>query len=287
MATRVASLTESNLTDALYRLWINEFHNTFIAFGWVQTADTGQINFTTATQAGQGFAIYRMNDALQGACPYYVKITFSNAPGSTSTASIGVQACIGGTNGSGTLTGNVGAVMGPNGSITMPNGSVAPCRSSGDSSSMRMNWWSTDLDAGWTLVIERDRDTSGNATSLGVCTCLGGCTHQGCALTSQFLGSNGEIGANDTRWHALVSAQSSQTGVGTTGVGPVRCTLGSFRNPMIGLLVFARGDFAMGSINPIMVYGAYHNYMMLRPNVSAACSLNTWNGDCGLAILWE
>jgi len=91
----------------------------------------------------------------------------------------------------------------------------------------------------------------------------------------------------ESRWYGMISAQTSQSGGGVVGVAPVRCTLGPFRNPMKTLLIFALADFTMESTNPCTIYGASHTYLMLRPNSGVAVSLNTWNGSCGMALLWE
>jgi hypothetical protein len=60
-------------------LWINEIHNSLIAFGWIRTSDTGQIDFSTVTRPTttntyQGYAVYRMADSLQATCPVYIRI---------------------------------------------------------------------------------------------------------------------------------------------------------------------------------------------------------------------
>jgi hypothetical protein len=85
MATHSSSSTvPSNNTDANFRSWINFVHDMMIAAGWVQTADTGQINFATVTAPGaantkQGYAIYAMDDALAATYPILLKWGFGSA----------------------------------------------------------------------------------------------------------------------------------------------------------------------------------------------------------------
>jgi len=293
MATRTASLAPDNGTDASFRLWINEIHNALIAFGWLQTGDTGQINFSTVTRpvainTYQGFAIYKMNDSLQSTCAVFMRIDFGTCA-TTNVAGIKVRVGIGSTDGAGNLTGNL---MNTVTTTTSAVGSVSTfnCRTSGNASSFRMHFWSTSLAGhGWTFVVERDKDTSGAETGLGVNIALeyptSGTT--GFAIMSQFLETAGGVGFVAPNWVAFVSSQPSQSGGGNIGVGPVRCPLGPFRNPMIGLLLFARLDMAMESTNPVTIYGTSHTYLMLRPNLGGVVAANTWNPDCGMAILWE
>jgi hypothetical protein len=291
MAVRTSSLSDTNSTDASFRAWINEIHNSLIAFGWVQTSDTGQINFSTVTRPTavnlyQGFAVYKMGDANQATCAVFMRLDFGTA-GSTDLPGIKIKFGIGSTDGAGTLTGNLSTQI-TTGSSSMSAQGAGNCRTSGDSSSFRMHFFSTSLSsAGWTLAVERDKDTSGNDTTLGVNIAFQHCVTGGITVNSQFLENAGGTGALESRWYAMVSAQASNSGNGTTGVGPVRCALGPLRNPMKGLLVYARPDFAPETTNPISIYGATHTYLMLRPDLGGARTLNTWQTDCGLALLWE
>lgn len=293
MATRTSSLAPINDTDANFRLWINEIHNALIAFGWLQTSDTGQINFSTVTRpAGvstyQGFAVYKMNDGLQATCAVFMRIDFGTCAGSNCPG-IKIQVGIGSTNGAGTLTGNLATQVINTPVAATANASLFNCRCSGTSSSFRMHFWGTSVAAlGWTVIVSRDRDTSGAETSLGVNFVTLYPTSTSAAVQfSQFLELAGGTGPQETKWYALVSAQSSQSGGGNVGVGPVRCTLGPFRNPVPDVLVYARTDFTIETTNPVTIYGSSHTYLMLRPNTGATISLNVLNADCGLALLWE
>ena len=99
--------------DATFRLWGQSIGAMLTAAGLVQTADTGQINWTTVirgtvTSTPQGYEIWRFNDSLQATAPVYLKLEygtgqFSAASQMTLFLTIGT-----GTNGAGTLTGQVG-----------------------------------------------------------------------------------------------------------------------------------------------------------------------------------
>ena len=92
MATFAGTAAPINDTDANFRAWINIIHSVMtVSGGWIQTGDTGQINFTTAARPGAantkvGYAVYRMDDSLQSTKPVYLKLAFGsgaaqNTPG--------------------------------------------------------------------------------------------------------------------------------------------------------------------------------------------------------------
>jgi hypothetical protein len=290
MSTRTSTLGFTNVSDASFRLWINEIHNSLIAFGWVQTSDTGQINYSTVTRpAGtstyQGFAVYRMADSLQSTCAVFMRLDYGTG-GTTDGPSIKVTVCIGSTDGAGTLTGNVATQFVS--TTTTANATLRNCRTSGTTSRFSLHFWSTVLaNAGFTFAVERDLDSSGAEVGLGVNFITSEATGNNATSTSQFLELAGGTGPVETRWYAMVSSQTSQAGGGVVGVGPVRNTLGVFRNPMKSFLVTSRLDFTIETTATMSVYGSNHTYLILRPNLQGAATLNTWQTDCGMAMLWE
>jgi hypothetical protein len=72
-------------SDAVFREWGLEFSTKLGLVGLVQTADTGQINWTTVVRAGAnadaGYEIWRMNDTEQTPYPIFFKITYGTANG--------------------------------------------------------------------------------------------------------------------------------------------------------------------------------------------------------------
>jgi hypothetical protein len=267
-------------------LWINEIHNSLIAFGWTQTADTGQINFSTVTRpAGtsiyQGYAIYQMNDSLQATCAVFMRIDFGTG-GVADAPSMKIQLTIGGTNGAGTLTGNVGTQQTI--SKSAASATSTSCRTAGTSSSFRCCMWQDQSGAGaFVAAIERDLNTSGAETATGV----NFISINNLTMTSQFIEQAGGLGAVDNKWYAMVSTQTSQSGGGNVGLGPVRTQLGVFRNPMKTMLVYASTDFATGTTNPVTIYGVSHTYLMVKPATGSSLAINSWNANCDIALLWE
>lgn len=111
--TRAVSTVDvsSFTTDAKFRTWGAAVKALLAAGGLVQTADTGQIDWTTVTKpiavtTTAGYEIWRFNDTLQSTTPIFIKISYGsqsvasgNGPGFT-----GVMVGTG-SNGTGTITG--------------------------------------------------------------------------------------------------------------------------------------------------------------------------------------
>lgn len=285
MATRITALNRTNATDADFRAWISEFHNALTAFGWVQTADTGQINYATAVHpttsgANVGYAIYRMNDSLQSACPVYLKIEYGSTTQSAEPG-IRITLAIGGSDGAGTLTGFKTGVL----YLNNNNGAtgVSNMLTAGTSSSFRYCWGWAGANTMTGFAIERDVDASGNETSNGVNLVL---TWGSNSSNSYFLDNPAQtVAPVESRWYALISAQASQSAGGNTGVSPVRCVYGQFRNAMKTVMLFAKADFTDQSTQSITHYGASHTYKMIVP--ASNSTINGINTACGIAYLWE
>lgn len=107
MATTTATCAATNSTDANFRAWVQFIFNVFTNGGWVQTADTGQIDPVTATKPGAvntkvGYAIFGMNDTLQATHPVFVKFSFGS--GNTHAVDPGLWFAVGAaTDGAGNL----------------------------------------------------------------------------------------------------------------------------------------------------------------------------------------
>jgi hypothetical protein len=108
MAATTVTRAPINDTDANFRLWGKAISDQLAAGGWVQTTDTGQINWTTVTKPGAantvaGYEVWRSNDAGGGLNQIYVKIEY----GSSGSANIpGVWLTVGwASDGAGALTG--------------------------------------------------------------------------------------------------------------------------------------------------------------------------------------
>lgn len=93
--------------DAEFRDWGGSFSAALASVGLVQTADTGQINWSTITRAAAfniaGYEIWRFDDSAQSAFPIFIKIEYGSRSANTIPC---VWITVGtGSNGSGTITG--------------------------------------------------------------------------------------------------------------------------------------------------------------------------------------
>lgn len=107
MATESWSSVLDHSSDAAFRAWGSELSGKLAAAGLVQTADTGQINWTSVTRAGTnsnaGYEVWRMDDTMQGSAPVFLKLFYGTA---STTATPRLQLQVGtGSDGSGNLTG--------------------------------------------------------------------------------------------------------------------------------------------------------------------------------------
>lgn len=107
MTTWASTTRVRHDSDATFREWGSEFAAALLAVGLTQTADTGQINWTTVTRPGVntngGYEIWRFNDAQQSTAPIFMRIDYgtgSNAQSPRIMFTVGT-----GSNGSGTITG--------------------------------------------------------------------------------------------------------------------------------------------------------------------------------------
>jgi hypothetical protein len=83
MTTQTWTTVVDQSSDAAFRTWGSEFNTKLAAVGLVQTADTGQINWTTVTRAAinsdAGYEVWRMNDTQQATAPIFLKIFYGSA----------------------------------------------------------------------------------------------------------------------------------------------------------------------------------------------------------------
>lgn len=102
-------------SDEAFRTWGQELSDKFAEVGLVQTADTGQINWATATRPGTnsfaGDEFWAFNDSLQGTYPLYLRVRYGTA-GIANQPHFSVALGTG-TSGSGALT---GLILSPGGS---------------------------------------------------------------------------------------------------------------------------------------------------------------------------
>lgn len=159
--------------DADFRAWAQGTHNMLTACGLVQTADTGQINFTTvtrpaATDTVAGYAIYRFSDALQATQPVFIKLEYGTSNAVDRPAlwvSVGTT-----TSGAGALGGQLTARVMVGAQSSKVAAATLPTYVSGDGSriSVAFNVDFSNGNFGSVIHVERTRNSAGAYTADGL-----------------------------------------------------------------------------------------------------------------------
>lgn len=161
----------NHATDAEFRTWGSAINTALTAVGMVNTADTGQINWTTVTRASvntdAGYEIWKFNDALQSTVPVFFKLyygTGSNAAYPRIRLEIGTAS-----NGSGTLSGTGSGTVTTVAGVGTGDTTVRDNWAASDGSGLVLCLWNTSStgSAKTLIVIDRFRDSSGTASSAG------------------------------------------------------------------------------------------------------------------------
>jgi len=271
MAATTWMATYQQTTDAEFRAWGSATKAGLAAAGFVQTSDTGQIDWTTvlaptvATTA-QGYEIWSLNDAAQSTCPIFFKIEYGSGS-TTPSARPNIWITVGtGSNGSGTINGVT--ILSRTAFNTSTNGvagetpnwacchdasgafwfALAPVNSSAPGGFFGIFRWAEDDDTVGTRGVTVIHQTTTGSTIIT--------THYRRALASTLSGRGG--------WSYPFSQTSATLAQGLTL--PVFYDYGQDADalrPMMGLFGHNSGDFQQGAIIPITAYGATRNFIRI------------------------
>lgn len=290
MATAVASLPQQVSTDAEFRAWAQSISNAFAAFGWVKTADTGQVDLTTvvkpaAANTAAGYEVWRMADALQASAPVFLKIEYGTGsavanPGfwaTTGTASSGAGAVTGFTSSRRTCT-----------SFGTTTAAVANSHYSGATDRMGISVY-TGSTIGPHFSVERTKDSAGNNTAEGVVvsSMQAGGTSQEAVV--QFAAPTGEQASSSSMW-SFAGLGSGVSGL-DIGLQPVfwYTPLKGLAGPKLAHVTYWNADIPVGTTFTTTLAGAAHTYISIgQPgggNSFAARGTN--NTSIGLAMRFE
>lgn len=173
MAKQTFSLIPSSTTDAEFRAWGSTLSGVISAL-MTKVTQSGEINWTTVTKpslstTAQGFEVFRFTDSLHATYPLYLKFEYGSG-GSASNP--GIYLTIGKTiDGSG----GIGSVIYPRTAVmawqnTLAISTTCYASSGADSSAICLSIAPANADSysrASLLVVERSRDSSGNATGAG------------------------------------------------------------------------------------------------------------------------
>ena len=284
MATDLRQLPAFFDTDATFRTWGTGVAAQLTACGLTQTADTGQINWTTVLKPGaastmMGFEIYRFSDSLQATAPVFIKIEYGSGTAATHP---GFYVQIGSaTNGAGALSGQLSTRQQTGASAAKTAGATLPSYCCGSAATGRI-MIATNADpvtwGFWTgFCLERVRDGKGVTSGNGV-ACFWWSQNWGSQL--QMVPATGSTASMSANFIVCVTGAGSILTYGSdVALLPATFYLG--RPYWSTNLGYNTGQFP--ALTPITAnhLGATHTYLPLGSLLPFGQS----NFNC--AMLWE
>lgn len=274
MATLTGTHVCDNSTLAHFKDWAQSISTAFSTFGWTQTTDTGQVNWTTIASVPAAsnyvYEIWQAADTQASTTPIFIKVEYGS--GSSGATRPSLRITVGtSSNGSGTITGSIISSApwypgGTSGGAPAQGSTLFNCYYSGDAGEIRIYMWSsTSLTLGTVFAIERSKDSSGNKTTdyFTVITVddLNFNANQQSILTS------GLIGNLDGGLVALASTSGNSTGAfnGTVCAFPAFPIIGKVGNPMLGLMTAIASDVTYQTVVTVAsMYGGTHTYITFK-----------------------
>lgn len=285
MATLITRSIPTSSDDATFRAWGKIFSDGLESIGITKTADTGQIDWATATRTAGvdtmvGYEIRQFTDALQGTAPVYIKVEYGSGATNLRAA---VKITVGyGSNGTGSLTGNlsIAAILGVAAAKTVSCDSFY----SVNDGTFTLAWWVngnyTDIANGY--YIARTKNSSGVDTADGVNIGWVG-SYSGTASGWQYLPASGVAYPSTPMINPMCAFPTTTVGTADNltmglngGVYPIHPNIGYPGNPDLGALVYpTRVSSVPGVVVSIQIYGSVHNFITLgHTSTGAARSIN-------------
>jgi hypothetical protein len=285
------SLQPSNSTDALFRAWTKFIFDAMVTTGgWTQTADTGQINFTTVTRplainTAMGYVILEMADSKQATTPIVVRLDFGSSNASASTPAVWITI--------GSASDGAGTIL--NQYFSSPTSSAAPVRAGSNSAVATSIYSFASCDTSRAMIalfvgaasgsfslvfsIERTRTASGGDGTTGVLLCY--------SQSGNFLDRANFINVNaitqppqETALPFILSGRSPSARSEQVGVGIPFHFDGLAQQPGTAWLVVTAADIgSMGRYN-ISVYNSMREYQHL-----GVFGIRGWGGTGGAQLL--
>lgn len=293
----------SHVDDAGYRAWGGEISSYLSTVGFVQTADTGQVNWATATKPGVStytdYEIWRFNDTLQATAPIFFKLRYGTGSSTfypVMTLDVGT-----GSNGSGTLTGQTTSVVQwicyPTDTINSGSYNCYACHTDGIGFLLFRRGHNPDT---FFFAIARTSDNTGAFTGHG-CVVI---YHNASGSSQNRTGTQairfaspsetfqfaGQASADCNNFFNLPGSESD-TSVG--GDTQATVCIGAFPEfkPVGGLGVAMLSELAIGSTAAISFFGGSAPSTYIQLGVGSGCHgarVNTTNDQgVGLLALWE
>lgn len=273
MTTATSNLLPDTSVTANFRAWAQFIHNALSGAGWVNTADTGQINLTTVTgtsslNTSQGYEIWTSNDGVSPTI--YMKIEYGSG---AAAGRPGMWLTFGtSSNGSGTLTGQTSSrqVIASQSTSTTVN---QVCVAAGGT-----GWFSCGMFGAATLTfgftVERVKTNTGGESTVGFVYHLFN-TASGSALT-QFILATGTSPGVITNVYTATASGTKVVGatVGIIQFFPVTVQLSYAAG--ITLVGLNSGDIGANTTYTLSRYGTTHTYYVLASAAFNDQAATTW-----------
>ena len=267
MATATSNRVHDNSSVANFKSWAQAISAAFAAFGWIQAADSGQVNWSSLASVPSNayvYEIWKANDAQAATLPIFVRVEYGY-----SATVVRIRVTVGtGSDGSGTING--GVVTSAPWQLTQletNNGAITyPCYFSGDAGEFRMFLWQNTSSATAVIFgIERAKDSSGAKTA-DYFTALSACAQNYNGHKFQSVLSASLVAPANTGVGCWLTAQASLTTAAFNSIVaafPVFPFIGQLGNPMLGYAAAVSADVADGATATISsMYGGTHTYLV-------------------------
>jgi hypothetical protein len=290
MATRNETHVHDLSTVANFKDWGQAVNTALTAFGWTQTADTGQVNWTTISSVPtSGNYVTELWQPGDGGTPFYIRIDYGNNAGNQP-----AMRFQGGTSttGTGALSGFTTTLI-QMASAVNTGSTLYNCLFSGDSSSFNIMMWRDASAANFVLSVDRARTSAGATTNAYFSILSFRATNvSGAAGTCQSvvfgIGVAPQLSSLATGSLPTLATGTSWAGVnqsmffnGNYGFIPVFPYVGYFDVPSLALGQLDQLDFSELSVLSLTILGSVHTYI-----VSKLSNFSFSNNFC-LAMRWE
>ena len=291
--------TAAITSNVLFEAWALQVHTAILATGLVQTADTGQIVFSTAVYPGvantkAGYAMYAFNDPNQGSYPCFIRVDFGTATAATY-PSLWVQV--------GTSTNGAGVIGGIQTSQiqTQETGAGYISGISGSSSRLTMALSYNNGTPAYDdfLSIERIQTVSGTDSTTGlVFTWVKSYAGSNTYISNgqqvlYFTGTQPVANYSATSGIPTIFANTSNTSTTWTNggnnsyVGLIYPVGQIVHYPIQGFMVNYPGDISPFSVVTIPIYGTTHSWISIPVGCTTNLVTNGGASQMSLLVRWD
>ena len=279
MPRSAVTIAPDHTSDATWRAMLSAIKTGIEAMGWVQTSDTGQIDFATVlkpTSGSQvrGYALWQAADTLAGSYPMILRIQFGSAGSATQTRFLISWGYA--TDGAGTFSGVTNSWSSITYDAPSSTTTAYNCYFSGDTNRLvflLFDNYTGSADNNLCIGMERSHDNTD--AGFFAFAASGGGNNQ----NHRFIPYTGAMHAAKNNFDGINPSFATLIGtnVGTFPIFPLY-VIGL--NPSTQLMTYRQDDVSAGSTPTVSMYGASHTFFMTRA-VKGAYNANF------LAIRWD